>query len=476
MKKIKIAVIGRPNVGKSCLFNRLVGKRISIVDEMEGVTRDRIYYEFDFFGQAIQLIDTGGIDEHSLDPFQKHIHEQAKLALEEADGVIMVVDGICGPLKTDEKIARDLLRFGKPIVLAINKIDSNKQEDLVHEFYGLGIEEMVGISALHGNKIAELLDSLLAQIDEDQIIEKNDVDGELKVAIIGRPNTGKSTFLNHILDEERVVVSPIAGTTRDSVDVQVEVGGRRLTLIDTAGIRRKKSEHEAVEKFAAIRTERAIEKADICVLFLDANQGLTAQEKGIITKIESLGKGLVLFFNKWDLVSGYRMEHCEQALKIFAPFTQYCPMIFGSAKTGRNVPNIFKAIFTVEQMMKLRISTGQLNKFIDLTMQKVHPPMIQGKRLRIYYMTQVDTTPPKFVLFVNYPERMTTAYKRYLINEFRAAYQFTGVPLFFSLKSKDPKTLEERLASKDVVESAFIDHSMEGVEEFEMFEPIESSL
>ncbi len=473
MRKIKIAVAGRPNVGKSSLFNRLVGRRISIVDEKEGVTRDRIYFDFDFFGTPIQLIDTGGIDESSLDPFQKHIHTQAKIALEEADGVIMVVDGTCGPLKLDERVARDLLRWGKPVVLAVNKIDSHFRDDLIHEFYGLGIENIIGVSALHGHKIAELLDSLLDQISiEEQ--EPKELDSTLKVAIIGRPNAGKSTFLNQILKEERSVVSPIAGTTRDSVDVKVEIDGKTITLIDTAGIRRKKSEHEAVDKFAAIRTERAIENADICILMLDSNQGLTSQEKGIITKIESLGKGLVLFFNKWDQVAGYRMEHCEQALRMFAPFTQYCPVVFGSALTGRNLEEVFKAVFEVESMMQLRISTGQLNKFIEKTMQKVHPPMIQGKRLRIYYMTQVGTNPPKFVLFVNHPERMTTAYKRYLINEFRAAYRFTGVPLFFSLHAKEEKTLEERLATKVSCESAFIEQSMEDVEEYEAFDPVGS--
>jgi GTP-binding protein len=472
MRKVKIAVVGRPNVGKSSLFNRLVGRRVSIVDEKEGVTRDRIYFDIDFFGRAIQLIDTGGIDETSLDPFQKHIHHQAKQAIEEADGIILVVDGVVGPIRLDEKVARDLLKYNKPIALAVNKVDTHKQDLLIHEFYNLGIEDMVGVSALHGYKVAELMDLLLEKIElEDQ--EEEAFPSELKVAVIGRPNVGKSTFLNQLLEEERLVASPIAGTTRDSIDVNFEIDGRKITLVDTAGIRRKNKENEAVEKFAAIRTQRAIENADICVLMLDANQGLTAQEKGIITKVESLGKGLVLFFNKWDLVTGYRMEHCAQALKLFAPFTQYCPVVFGSAKTGRNCEDVFKAVFDVEKMMNLRISTGQLNKFIEKTMQKVHPPMIQGKRLRIYYMTQVSTQPPKFVLFVNHPERMTLAYKRYLINEFRQMYQFTGVPLFFSLKAKTEQTAEERIALKPMVESDFIEQPMEGVEAYEVFEPVE---
>lgn len=472
MRKIKIAVVGRPNVGKSSLFNRLVGRRISIVDEKEGVTRDRIYFDFEFFGKQVQLIDTGGIDETSFDPFQKHIHHQAKQAIAEADGIILVVDGTCGPIRLDEKVARDLLKYGKPIVLAVNKIDTHTHDYLIHEFYGLGIEDIVGVSALHGNKIAELVDLLLDKIQLEEP-EEETVSTELKVAVIGRPNTGKSTFLNHLLQEERLVASPIAGTTRDSIDVDFEINGRKITLVDTAGIRRKHKETEAVEKFAAIRTQRAIEHADICILMLDSEQGLTAQEKGIISKIESLGKGLVLLFNKWDLINGYRMEHCEQALRMFAPFTQYCPVIFGSAKTGRNLNQVFDAVFEVEEMMKLRISTGQLNKFIEKTMQKVHPPMIQGKRLRIYYMTQVSNNPPKFVLFVNHPERMTLAYKRYLINEFRETYKFTGVPLFFSLKAKLEQTVEERLSNKHIVESSFIEQNFDNVEEYEVFEPIE---
>lgn len=472
MRPITIAVVGRPNVGKSALFNRLAGKRISIVDELEGVTRDRIYYEIDFFGQKIKLIDTGGIDEFSLDPFQPHICHQAKEALMEADGIIMVVDGQTGPLIMDERLAKVVLKWNKPAVLAVNKIDSMKQQDLIHEFYHLGIEEVVGISALHGHHIAELIDPILANIklDEEEDVEQHD--SHLKVAVIGRPNAGKSTFVNHLLNEERLVVSPIAGTTRDSIDVACSYLEQNITLIDTAGIRRKKSESEAVEKFAAIRTQRAIERADICILMLDATQGLTAQEKGIIHQIEALGKGLVLFFNKWDLVSGYRMEHCETALKMFAPFTEYCPVVFGSAKTGRNTSQVLESVMTVHKMMQLRITTGQLNKFIEKTIQKVHPPMIQGKRLRIYYMTQIMTAPPKFVLFVNYPERMTLAYKRYLINEFRAAYQFTGVPLFFTLKAKDPTTLEQRLSDKEQVESDFIALERGGIEPFEMQEEL----
>lgn len=475
MKKIKIAIIGRPNVGKSCLFNRLIGKRVAIVDEMEGVTRDRLYFQFDFFGKNIELIDTGGIDVYSNGPFQKHINAQAHTALNEADGIIMVVDGTTGPTQLDERVARELLRLEKPVALAVNKVDTFKQDDYVHEFYGLGIPHMVGVSALHGNRVAELLEMTLGIIDEEAIIEELENASGLKVAIIGRPNTGKSTLMNQILREERCVVSEIAGTTRDSVDVNILIKDQEITLIDTAGIRRKKSEHEAVEKFAAIRTERAIERSDICILMLDATQGLTAQEKGMITQIEKEGKGLVLFFNKWDLVSGFRMEHCLKALSIFATFTEYCPVIFGSAKTGRNLDKLFDAVFAVKEMMKLRISTGQLNKFIEKATQKVHAPMIQGKRLRIYYMTQVSTQPTKFVFFVNYAERMSTAYKRYIINEFRKAYQFTGVPLFFSLRERDAKTLEERLEGKTEVESTFVEQTFDDIEHFESFDLEEES-
>lgn len=440
-KILKLALVGRPNVGKSALFNRICKKKIAIVDEMEGVTRDRLYADADFFGRPFEVIDTGGIDSHSKIPFQEEVRRQTEIAIEEADSIVMVVDARIGITTLDEEVAKLLLRTGKPVSLAVNKIDDFEHLDLLHQFYSLGISRIVAVSAVQGFQIAELLETAFKEVIFPTTAPENDA-SRVKVAIVGRPNVGKSTLLNFLLKEERCVVSPTAGTTRDSIDVDIEVDGVPYTLIDTAGIRRKRAEHEAVEKFAAIRTERAIERADVCVMLLDAQEGITAQEKRIARHIEEHGKGCILLFNKWDLVKGFRMEHCLQGAQQMASFLAHCPTLFVSANTGRNLQDLFKHIKEVHSQYHRRITTGQLNKFMERTVQKYHPPMIQGKRLRIYYLAQVDTRPPRFVLFVNDPDRMCETYKKYLINQFRETYQFTGVPLVFSLKGR--KTKEER--------------------------------
>jgi GTP-binding protein len=422
-------------VGKSALFNRLCDKRIAIVDEAEGITRDRLYAEAEFFGRIFQVIDTGGIDPRTDIPYQEEIRRQAEIAMEEADVIAMVVDGTVGPTSLDEEIARLLLRRGKRVCLAVNKIDDRSHQDLIHEFYGLGISSIVGISALQGRQIIELLDEVFKGIVWQEEVVKEDAEN-IKIAIVGRPNVGKSTLLNAILGESRCVVSPVAGTTRDSVDVEITIEGQKYTLIDTAGIRRKKSEHEVVDKFAAIRTERALERADVCLLVLDAKEGLTAQEKRIAENIESLGKGCIVLMNKWDLVKGFRMEHCLRALQAKATFLNFCPTLFISALLGRNLGKLFTHIRHVHAELHKRITTGQLNRYIEKSIQKCHPPMLRGKRLRMYYMAQVDIAPPSFVLFVNKTELMTDTYKKYMVNELRKAYSFTGAPLLVSLRGK----------------------------------------
>ena len=433
MKKTKIALIGRPNVGKSALFNRIVKKRIAIVDEMEGVTRDRLYAEAELFGRAFEMIDTGGIDENSEIPFAEEVRRQAEIAVEEADSLIMVVDARIGITNLDEHVASLLLRSGKPVCLAVNKVDNIHDQGHTAPFYSLGIESVMPVSATHGNNVAELLELALSSCPEEKGTEEAQ---GIKVAIIGRPNVGKSTLINTLLDEERCVVSPIAGTTRDAIDVTVAYQEELFTFIDTAGIRRKKSEHEVVDKFAAIRTERAVDRADVCILMLDSQEGMTTQEKRIARMIEQKGKGCLIFCNKWDLVKGFRMEHCKQSLQIEASFIRYCPTLFGSAHTGRKLTELFPHIQEIYQHLQKRVSTGQLNKFIEKAIQKVHPPMLKGKRLRIYYMAQVDISPPRFVFFVNHPDLLADSYKKYLINQFRLSYQFTGVPLVFYLKGK----------------------------------------
>lgn len=448
MKKFKLALVGRPNVGKSALFNRLCRARISIVDDEEGTTRDRIYGKADFFGRPIDVIDTGGIANPDI-PFQEGIQRQAEIAIEEADTIVMVVDGQVGVTPADEHVAQLLIRSNKPVCLAVNKVDDYNQRDNAFDFYRLGIEKILPISATHGFQIAELLETAFEGFSFDEQEESID-DGSIKVAIVGRPNVGKSTLLNYLLSEERSVVSPVAGTTRDAIDARVTIDGTALTLIDTAGIRRKRAEHEAVDKFAAIRTERAIERADICILVLDAKEGMTTHDKRIASMIEAAGKGCILIFNKWDLVEGYRMEHCLKSLRYDTAFLSHCPALFISALTGRNVSKVMKEIVEVRQHQQQRITTGQLNKFIERAIQTYHPPMIQGKRLRIYYMAHVETQPPTFVLFVNYPKLMLETYKRYLITKFRETYKFTGNPLLFVLRDRKR---EERCKSSEPTEA-----------------------
>ncbi len=432
--KLKLALVGRPNVGKSALFNRLCGKRISIVDDEEGTTRDRIYGEADVFGSPIDVIDTGGIALDPNIPFQEGIQRQVKMAIDEADSVVMVVDGQTGVTPADEYVARLLLKQSKPVTLAVNKVDDLSHVDNSYDFYRLGIENVVPISATHGLHLAELLEASLEGLD--LVAQEIAPSTRIKVTIVGRPNVGKSTLINQLLSEERSVVSSIAGTTRDAIDADVTLNGVEMTLIDTAGVRRKRAEHEVVDKFAASRTQQAIERSDICILVLEGPEGLTAQDKKIASLIEESGKGCIILFNKWDLVKGYRMEHCLQSLKIEASFLAHCPVLFISAQTGSHIDRLAPAILEVRKGQTDRITTGQLNKFIERAVQTYHPPMIQGKRLRIYYMTHVMTQPPTFVLFVNYPHLMLETYKRYLISKFREVYKFTGNPLEFVLRHR----------------------------------------
>ncbi len=441
-KKLKLALVGRPNVGKSALFNRLCGKRISIVDDEEGTTRDRIYGEADVFGSPIDVIDTGGIALDPNIPFQEGIQRQVKMAIEEADTIVMVVDGQTGVMPADEYVAKLLLKEGKPVTLAVNKVDDLSHVDSTYDFYRLGFQRLVPISATHGLHLAELLETSLEGLDLQ--VQEIPPSTRIKVTIVGRPNVGKSTLINQLLAEERSVVSSIAGTTRDAIDADITLNGVEMTLIDTAGIRRKRAEHEVVDKFAAIRTQQAIERSDICILVLEGPEGLTAQDKKISSMIEEAGKGCIILFNKWDLVKGYRMEHCLQSLKFEASFLTHCPVLFISAQTGSHIDRLVPAILEVRRGQQERITTGQLNKFVERAVQTYHPPMIQGKRLRIYYMTHIETQPPTFVLFVNYPKLMLETYKRYLIGKFREEYKFTGNPLEFVLRHRSRANAEDR--------------------------------
>jgi len=436
----KLAIVGRPNVGKSALFNRICGKRLSIVDEAEGITRDRLYAEADLFGRPFLLIDTGGIDLSGKILFAEEVKRQAEAAIEEADAILFVVDGQVGPTPLDEELAKRLRRGTKPVIVAVNKIDREGGEEQVSQFLRFGIREVRGISALQGYQIAELLEAALSLIEpkEKPAETPPPPDQAIRVAIIGRPNVGKSTLLNQLLSEQRSIVSPIAGTTRDAIDVLYEQEGQRYLLIDTAGIRRKKSEKEVVDKFAAIRTEEAIDRAEVCLFVLDSFEGFTTQERRIASEIEAKGKSCILLFNKWDLIENLRMEHALRGVREAAPFLAHCPTLFIETLSKRNLEKIFPLVQEVYRQRHLRLTTGTLNKFIESCLQKYHPPLIWGKRLRIYYLTQAETNPPKFVLFVNKSDLMTESYKKFLINRLRESFPFTGCPLLFELRGKAP--------------------------------------
>lgn len=423
MTLAKIAIVGRPNVGKSALFNRICKKRISIVDEAEGITRDRIIAKADIFGTPFEIIDTAGIGHEWED-----VKNQIEIAMNAADRLVMVVDSRVGLTKDDMDVAKIVRRSGKEVFLAVNKVDNRHSDEAMHEFHRLGFNKMYPVSALQGHNVAELFIAALDGLES----KSNPFDEKVRVTFIGRANVGKSTLLNQLAKENRCVVSDVPGTTRDKVDIHIG----SYTFTDTAGIRRKSAEKEVVDKFAIVRTMEALKDSDVAVLLLDAREGMTRQEKRIMEMIEEAGKGLIIFFNKWDLTKNFRMEHCLKQIRNEVPFLNFCPVIFGSAKTGRNVEQLFHHIDLVKEAMGQRISTGALNNAIEKIMQKYHPPMIRGKRLRLYYTTQVKSHPPIFVSFANYPDLMTGSYKRYLINELRKVFPFTGVPLVYQLRQK----------------------------------------
>ncbi|MDP1835204.1 MAG: ribosome biogenesis GTPase Der [Chlamydiales bacterium] len=455
----KLAIVGRPNVGKSALFNCICKQRIAIVDEAEGITRDRLYAAADFFGKPFQIIDTGGIDSHSKADYNELIKAQAELAIEEADVLVMVVDSRSGVTVLDKELSDILHRTKKPVCLAVNKLDNPNNDHLMNDFLSLGIRHMVPVSATQARNIAELLEAAFA----DYVPPEAGTEvpqRAINVAVVGRPNVGKSSLVNYVLQEERCIVSPIPGTTRDSIDVFITYQEQQITLIDTAGVRRKQSEHEVVDKFAAIRTKRAIERSDICILMLDAQQGMTAQDKKIAGMVEEAKKGCILLLNKWDLVKGFRMEHCLQSIYEDMPFLKHCPVICTSAKQGRNIDKIFPEILRVDANCRRRVTTHELNTFVSKAMQVTPPPMMKGKRLRVYYTTQVGIQPPTFVLFINYPDLMMASYKRYLYNQFRDKYGFEGAPVFFYLKGK--KKEKRELKVKPIPPAHFHDDFADG--------------
>lgn len=428
-----VAIVGRPNVGKSSLFNAICKKKISIVDEEEGITRDTICQLTEFGGVPFYVMDTGGLAKEGA--FLEQIRSQAFEAITKADIIALVVDGKVGFTAQDQEIAKLLLQKKKPIILVINKIDKSRDEAIGYGCLNCGVKEFIFTSTIENRGIEELQTKVIEHWKDKPIPEKPIIK-PISVALIGRTNVGKSTLFNSLLQESRAIVSPIAGTTRDSIDVTMEWKDLFFTFIDTAGIRKKHKEGNVIEKFASLRTWKAIDRSDICIVVIDCLSGLTVQEKRFIHQIEQRGKGCIIFINKWDLSNGYCMQQTLRVLHKEIPFIKSCPLFFGSAKTKRNVDKIFPALQTVIQNFERRIATGKLNSFLVRMMKNYSPPMIQGKRLRIYYMTQVKSHPPYFVFFVNDPERMTDGYKRYLFNQLRKEFDFLGVPLHSSARAK----------------------------------------
>ena len=435
-----IAVVGRPNVGKSTFVNRLIGSRSSIVDDMPGVTRDRIYFDVEWLNKEFTVIDTGGIIPGDEDEIMLNIFSQAQLACDEADKIIFIVDGKDGLNPIDYDIANVLRKSGKKVFLAVNKIDSINAIDNVSEFWALSMGEPVAISATHGSGgIGDLLDMVTEDIEPSDELSN---EGGIKIAIVGRPNVGKSSITNALLDKNRVIVSDVSGTTRDSIDSKIVFENREYTLIDTAGIRKKSKVDWGVEKFAVDRAIRSIREADVAVLVIDAKEGITDQDKKISSIIQEAGKAMVLAVNKWDLVEDKKsntLSNYQKKLENDVPFLDFVPKIFISALTKQRLTSIYKEAENVYAQWKKRVSTSLLNKVINDAIQMNQPSSIKGKRIRIFYTTQVKDSPPTFVSFVNDPKLLQDHYKRYLEKQLREAFGFFGTPIRFSIREKKGK-------------------------------------
>ncbi len=439
MKPI-VAIVGRPNVGKSALFNKITGRRISIVEDTPGVTRDRIYAEASWREYPFILIDTGGIELNTDDDIMKNMRIQAQIAIETADVIIFVTDIRSGLTAADMDVAAMMKKSGKPIVVAVNKVDNIGQPPMeFYEFYNLGLGEPFAVSSLHGLGSGDLLDEVYKYFDitRDESIDE----GEIKVAVIGRPNAGKSSLINRILGEERVIVSDVPGTTRDAIDTKVVIGGANYLFIDTAGIRRKARVDEAIEKYSVLRALAAIERADVCLILIDGAAGLAEQDAKIAGYAHEAGKASVVVVNKWDVCEKETntMNEYKKKVQEQLSFMQYAPIEFISAKTGQRVDKIFPLINMAASSNAMRITTGSLNDIINEATIKVQPPTDKGKRLKIYYATQPSTKPPTFVLFVNSYELAHYSYVRYLENQLRQAFGLEGTPIKFIIREKGEK-------------------------------------
>lgn len=435
-----VAVVGRPNVGKSTFFNKVSGKRISIVEDTPGITRDRIYTEAEWCGRSFTMIDTGGIEPSSKDTILSQMREQAEMAVDMADVILFMVNVKDGMTAADKEVAAMLQKCGRPVLLVCNKVDNPGNPPMeMYEFYNLGVGEPYPVSSIHGLGVGDLLDEMIKFFPEEDV--EDDEEDVIHVAIVGKPNAGKSSLVNRILNENRVIVSNIAGTTRDAIDSSYERDGQKYVLIDTAGMRKRGKINENVERYSVVRALAAVERADVCLIMIDAEEGITEQDTKIAGYVHEQGKASIVVVNKWDLVEKETntMKNFQNSVKEGLNFMMYAPSVFISAKTGQRVDGLFPMIHSVLEQNRKRISTGILNDVINEAIAMVQPPSDKGKRLKIYYATQASTAPPTFVLFVNNAELAHYSYIRYLENQLRARFGFEGTPVKFIVKEKNKK-------------------------------------
>ncbi len=440
MARPVIAIVGRPNVGKSTLFNKLVGSRLSIVDDTSGVTRDRIYSECEWLSHTFLLVDTGGIEPFSDDVILIQMRRQAQLAIDAADAIIFVTDIRTGILPADEEVAVMLKRSGKPVVLCVNKCDSvGDLPPEFYEFYNLGLGDPMPVSSVHGHGTGDLLDVVLAKIPNYN--EEESESDAIKVAVIGKPNVGKSSLVNAIAGEERVIVSDIAGTTRDATDTFIDNKYGKFVFIDTAGLRRHSRIDDDIEKYSVIRARMAVERAQVCVIMIDAIEGFTEQDSKVAGIAHEQGKACIIAVNKWDAVSkdGQTMDKYRKNLMSDFSFMSYAPIIFISAKTGQRLDRLFELIKFVDNQNAMRISTGKLNDVLADATARVQPPTDKGHRLKIYYMTQASTRPPTFVCFVNRKDLFHYSYQRYIDNQIREVFGLEGTPTCMVIREREQK-------------------------------------
>ena len=439
MAKSVVAVVGRPNVGKSTLFNKLIGSRLSIVDDKPGVTRDRIYGDCEWLNHKFLLVDTGGIEPDTNDVILSQMRQQAEIAISTADVIILVTDLKDGVVASDYEVASMLQKSGKPIILCVNKCDSiGAPSPEFYEFYNLGLGDPIAVSAVHGHGTGDLLDEVIKYLPDTS--EEDDDDEEIiKVAVIGKPNVGKSSLINRITGENRAIVSNIAGTTRDSTDTFIENSYGKFNFIDTAGLRRKSKVNDAIEKYSIIRARMAVERANVCVIMIDAVEGFTEQDSKVAGIALEQGKACIIVVNKWDAVEkdGNTMNVYRKKLENDFSFMSFAPIMFISAKTGQRIDRLFEMIVFVHSQNSMRISTGKLNDVLAGATARVQPPTDKGKRLKIYYMTQASTRPPTFVFFVNNAELFHFSYQRYLENQIREVFGLDGTPVRFIIRERN---------------------------------------